>query len=233
MTTRKEHTVKRTWLAAATLVMTLLLAAPALAHVEVDADNVRPGAQATYTVEVPNESAEADTVKIEVQLPNGMTDVKARAKGWDVSVDGDVLTIAGGRIAPDKSRAFTFTARNPREAGEVTFATIQTYSDGEEARWVGDPGSDNPAPVLTIKGKPVPLAEDDPEPTPTPAGSATAPPAPSEPGDGSTAVALPDNPDVVTDDPTSSFDAILVPAVAAALVLGVAALALARMRSRP
>lgn len=226
MTTSKEHTLARARRAATTSVLVLLLAAlatPALAHVHVDADNARPGAKTTYTVEVPNESDSADTVKIEVQLPAGVTDVKGSAKGWDMTVDGDVLTIAGGRIAPDRSRAFTFTARNPRKAGDLTFATIQTYSDGEEARWIGPADSDNPAPVVTIKGKPVPAPKDDPEPKPTQASAAS--PAASDAGGGTPEIAAPA-------DPTSSFDAILVPALLAAVALGIGAFALARRRSR-
>lgn len=136
----------------------LLIAAPAFAHVGVETDNGRPGAQATYTVSVPNESESATTDRIEIQLPAGLeiTDVAPGKGGWTMEAQDGVLVITGGRIQPGKRREFRFTAVNPRKEGEVTFPALQTYSDGEVVRWVGEEGSERPAPFVVLQGRPVP-----------------------------------------------------------------------------
>ena len=36
------------------------------------------------------------------------------------------------------------------EVKTLAFKTLVNYSDGKVDRWIGDPGSDNPAPVLTL-----------------------------------------------------------------------------------
>lgn len=134
----------------------VLMAVPALAHVGVDVDDASPGATAKYTVHVPNESDTAATIKVELQLPEEFRVLRHQpAQGWEFSTEEGVLTIEGGRIEPGQSRDFSFRAKNPSSAGDLTFPAIQTYDDGEEVRWTGAPGTSNPAPVVTISGKPV------------------------------------------------------------------------------
>lgn len=138
------------------LVAGLMIATPAFAHVGVETDNARPQAEAKLEIHVPNESESADTTKVEVRLPEGFTFVRARPQGgWGISLEGDVVTIAGGTITPGDERDFTLVVRNAAEAGEYAFPAIQTYSDGERVRWIGEEGSDKPAPVLTVEGEPV------------------------------------------------------------------------------
>lgn len=142
----------------------LVLAAPAWAHVGVETDNERPGAQANYTVSVPNESDSATTDRIEIQLPAGLeiTDVAPGKGRWTMDEQDGVLVITGGKIQPGQRREFGFTAVNPRDEGEVTFPALQTYSDGEVVRWVGEEGSDRPAPVVVLQGRPAPASTEAP-----------------------------------------------------------------------
>ena len=158
----------------------LSVTAPAWAHVGMEVADPRPGATTTYTVSVPNESDDATTDLIELQLPEGLavTDVKPGRGGWTMAVEDGVLVIEGGQIPPGERREFRFTATSPRQAGELVFPAIQTYSDGEEVRWVGEEGSDNPAAVVVLAGEPVAP----PPPSPEPTSEAPAPTATSEAG---------------------------------------------------
>ncbi len=54
-------------------------------------------------------------------------------------------------IESGQFQEFSFSARNPEEAGELAFQAIQTYEDGEEVRWTGALDSDTPASVVEIE----------------------------------------------------------------------------------
>jgi periplasmic copper chaperone A len=138
---------------AATLI--LLPARAAQAHVTVRADNTAPGSYAKYTVRVPNESDTASTTKIELKLPAGFEQASVQPKpGWTVQLANAELIISGGKIAPGQFDEFSFSARNPETAADLTFPAIQTYDDGTVANWIGQPGTDEPAPVVKIAGTP-------------------------------------------------------------------------------
>lgn len=133
--------------------MLVTLGGPALAHVTLRVDNPEPAAFAKYTVRVPNESDDAATVRIEVQLPDAFEGARYQPlAGWDIAIDDGVMVIDGGRIEPGEFQEFHFSTRNPEEPGDLVFPSIQVYDGGEEVRWVGEPDSDEPAPVVTIAG---------------------------------------------------------------------------------
>lgn len=204
----------------------LLLAAPAAAHVGVETDNARPGARGTVTVHVPNESDTADTVKVELRLPDGFSFLGAkRNKPWRISAEGNVVTITGGRIPPSASSDFQFDVRNSRDKGQHAFPTLQTYSDGERVRWVGADGSDAPAPLLTVEGRPVKAPAANPT---EPATSAPSPDA-SEPAASAAPASSPrDDPE----DSSPSGGVGWVWVVLALLVAGAGGAAVARSRRR-
>ena len=172
-------------------VVLLLVAGPAFAHVAVETDNARPGAVGVLTVHVPNESDTADTVEVALQLPEGFAFVGAKQrKDWRITASDDVVTIAGGTIPPGASADFRLRVRNSTEKGTYPFPAIQTYSDDERVRWTGEAGSDSPAPVLVVKGKPVAVKDE-----PAEAAETTSPePASAPPTAGATPPAVaPDN----------------------------------------
>ena len=158
----------------------VLLASPAAAHVSVSAPGAAPGGFATLTFSVPNERDDATTTKVQVTMPEGNPIPEASVEpvpGWTVDVqkapldtpvtsdEGDEITEAvstvtwsGGSIAAGQFQRFVVSAGPlPEGVDSLTFPTIQTYSDGEEVRWIEDtpPGGDepeNPAPVLELTG---------------------------------------------------------------------------------
>ena len=165
-------------LPAAVAAVTLAAPAAAQAHVTVQPNTATVGSYVVESVRVPNERDDASTVKLDLQLPPGFAEVSYEARpGWSVKLiraklakpvqtdDGPVteevrrITFTGhgtqGRIGPGQFMDFPLSVQIPGEAGDkLTFKAIQTYSNGEEVRWIGAPDSESPAPVLTVTGAP-------------------------------------------------------------------------------
>jgi uncharacterized protein len=157
------------------LAAALLAPAVAQAHVTVQPASAPAGAFTEEAVRVPNESETASTVKVELQLPSGFVSaLYAPQPGWKVDVtkqkldkpiqtdDGPVteevrrITWTGdgsaqGKIAPGQFMDFPLSVQIPGKAGEkLTFKALQTYDDGKVARWIGAPGSSEPAPQVAV-----------------------------------------------------------------------------------
>jgi uncharacterized protein len=155
-------------------------AAPAFAHVTVSPDEAPGGSFTTLTFQVPNEDESATTTKVEVTFPSDPAIADASVQpvaGWTIDVqkaqletpvttdEGDTLdervdTItwtANGdaTIKPGEFQQFRVSAQLPDEGDAVEFPAVQTYSNGEEVRWVDPTGpdapeADHPAPTITL-----------------------------------------------------------------------------------
>lgn len=194
------------YLAVPTVVAALGLAPAAQAHVTLH-PNVVPATQfVELVVRAPNEQADADTTKVEVQFPPGFASVSiAPVEGWiatttrrqldkPVTVEGeqhsdevDVVSWSGGKIGPGKYVDFPISVALPdRPAGTfLTFKTVQTYSNGDVVRWIGEPSSDSPAPQIALADSEAPI-QDVPSSSAAAAaarGGTTAAPAPESRGD--------------------------------------------------
>jgi uncharacterized protein len=143
---------------------------------------------------VPNETENANTIKIAVQFPPGFIDVSPEfMAGWTPKVisaklakpvqtdDGEVtegvkeIVWTGdgkqGKIPPGQFLSFPISTEIPGKPGEeLTFKTLQYYDNGEVARWIGDPSSEEPAPQIDVTAAGGVLQDV--------AGSETAPPSP-------------------------------------------------------
>jgi uncharacterized protein YcnI len=120
-------------------------AAPAWAHVGVNADNPTPGSYSALTFNVPNESEKgALTTQLSVALPN-VTSASADAMpGWTARLDRDAAagivrsvtwTAAPGTgIAADQFALFRISVKLP-DTQAVSFPATQTYSDGTVVKW--------------------------------------------------------------------------------------------------
>jgi uncharacterized protein len=162
-----------------TVMIVVLGAAAAGAHVEVVPDRAPKGESAILSFSVPNEEDTADTVGLEVTLPTKSPIASVSTKpmpGWTVSVektklskpvttdDGQVTeavskitwTATDGGLKPGEFDLFTISAGPlPTNTNQLTFKAIQTYSDGTTVNWIeatvkGAPEPEHPAPVLTL-----------------------------------------------------------------------------------
>lgn len=167
--------------AVATGAAALLLVAAAgsaQAHVTVKPESTETGAFSQLVFRVPNESDTASTVKLSVKLPTkepllyvsvlpvpGWTFKVTKAKlPKPVESYGSTITEApstvtwtatGAGVKPGEYQNFAISAGPLPAAGELTFPTTQTYSDGDVVAWdtvakAGAEEPEHPAPAFTV-----------------------------------------------------------------------------------
>jgi uncharacterized protein len=159
----------------AALALAALAPAAADGHVTLQPDSVAAGDFTVLNVRVPNETENAATVKVEVQMPPGFTEASYEpVLGWKVKVGKEKLatpvkndegatvteqvsriTWTGdgnqGKIDPGQFIDFPLSVQVPGKAGDtLTFKTLQTYDDGKVVRWIGPPNADEPAPQVKV-----------------------------------------------------------------------------------
>jgi periplasmic copper chaperone A len=170
MTTGDSMNPVRTTIALA-LGAALLLPAAAQAHVTVQPNTAPAGGFVRLDVRVPNERDDAATTRVQLQLPDGFAEASYEpVPGWTVKVrkaklaqpvktdDGevtegvkDITWTSKQGIPPGAFQDFGLSVQVPGKAGDtLTFKALQTYSNGEVVRWIGDGGSDNPAPTVAV-----------------------------------------------------------------------------------
>jgi uncharacterized protein YcnI len=180
----------------AALAAAAALAGPATAsaHVTLQPSTAPAGGFTRLDVRVPNERDDSATTKVDVQMPPGFAEVSYEPRpGWTVAVqhkklatpiktdEGDEITEAvsrvtwtghgkQGRIGPGEFADFGLSVAMPdgKPGDKLTFKALQTYDNGEVVRWIGDEGSEAPAPTVTLAN----AAEEtgaSPAPTPAPA----------------------------------------------------------------
>jgi uncharacterized protein YcnI len=158
------------------LILVVLLAAPAFAHVTVSPETAVQGSDAVLTFNVPNELDSATTTKVEIGFPadHPIADVSVLpVAGWTATVamtksakpiktdagssDQRVGTVTwtGGQIQPGQFEQFTVSVGLPDATADLAFPAVQTYSDGTTVRWVeptppGGAEPEHPAPVLSL-----------------------------------------------------------------------------------
>jgi uncharacterized protein len=173
----------------------LLAPTAAQSHISLHPNEVPTGSFATLDIRVPNETDNANTVKLAVQVPPGFLDVSTEyMPGWTAKVltaklakpvqtdDGEVtegvreIVWTGdgkqGKIPPGQFVNFPISTEVPGKAGEeLTFKALQYYDNGETIRWIGSSGSENPAPKIDVTAAGGVLRDV--------AGSETSPPSPA------------------------------------------------------
>jgi uncharacterized protein YcnI len=147
-----------------------LLAPSAAAHVTLNPDAVPADSFSRFAIRVPTERG-VPTLKLTVRIPEGLTFVSFQPKpGWKrtvqivklskpVTVEGETVTErvgtvtwSGGKIGPGEFDEFGLSAHVPNSPGrELIFPAVQTYSNGEVVRWIGDPSADEPAPRVKLE----------------------------------------------------------------------------------
>jgi uncharacterized protein YcnI len=185
--TTARRALRRTALVT-TLAATGVLAAAgaAFAHVTVHPGSYEKGAtDGTLTFRVPNEEDTAGTTKVQVFLPTDhpiLSVLVTPEAGWSADVtttklktpiktdDGTIteavseITWTKGTIQPGQYQDFNVAfGQLPEDVDQLTFKTLQTYSDGKVVRWIEEsqPGQaepENPAPVLELTKAAAPAA---------------------------------------------------------------------------
>jgi uncharacterized protein YcnI len=136
-----------------------LTTGPASAHVEIDPAQAPPSTFGTFTLSVPNEKADQDTIEIDVRIPVGFEVEDAQQlPGWrtvvDQASDGTVTGIRwqGGSIAPHTFATFSLRGRTPSRPGSISFLVDQRY-ERSVVSWNGaSESSPTPAPILAVSG---------------------------------------------------------------------------------
>ncbi|GGM09264.1 YcnI family protein [Nakamurella endophytica] len=176
----RRHLV-RGFAAAATVVAVLVgSASPAWAHLDIDPGVAAPGDTATLTFRVPNESATASTVMVQIQIPAATPLAQVRFEqtaGWTARADKTKLTqpvTQGNFTITEAVTSVTFTARDgnalpPGSYGdfsltvgplpnlpEMAFPAVQTYDNGDIVRWNQDVAASGeepefPTPTLVLR----------------------------------------------------------------------------------
>ena len=144
-----------------------LQAVAAWAHVELEPAAVAPGSVAALTLTVANARSGAGTTTVQLLFPEGtpltVVDLPPVA-GWTATVDGGAVgqpatgvTWARPTAGPGEDPQLPLTLGPfPAEPGRLQFKVIQTYSNGEIARWIDDwpagaPEPAMPGPVLELQ----------------------------------------------------------------------------------
>jgi uncharacterized protein YcnI len=136
------------------ILLLIVWAAVAEAHVVVMPRESAPDAEQQYTVRVPTEG-QVSTTTLELEVPVGLivTNV-ASGEGFtfDVRKENDLIVAITWKkeIKPKERAEFAFTARNP-SSGQLVWKAHQTFADGSMAHWVGERGTKQPASVTQLK----------------------------------------------------------------------------------
>ncbi|ARP70927.1 DUF1775 domain-containing protein [Streptomyces pluripotens] len=174
-------TLRRAGLVAAMTTAGVLTAAGAAsAHVTVHPDSYAKGAtDGVLAFRVPNEKGKASTTKVQVYLPTDhpvLGVLVSPQDGWTAKVtrtklktpvktdDGTItdavseITWTGGKIGPGQYEDFNVAfGQLPDDTAQLTFKTLQTYSDGTIVRWIeeaqGGDEPENPAPSVRLTAR--------------------------------------------------------------------------------
>jgi uncharacterized protein YcnI len=137
------------------------LAAPAWAHVQVEAQPGAPGAaDAVLKVLAAGESGTAGVAKLEVvadpAIPADQVTLVDAPAGWTLTPGTNGGFVLAGPALPKGEDAVShIKVKQLPDAPKVVFKVVQTYSDGEVVRWIELTGADgkepdHPAAVVTL-----------------------------------------------------------------------------------
>jgi uncharacterized protein YcnI len=155
----------------ATLVVSLLAAPVAGAHVTANPSSAEAGGFAMIAFRVPHGCEESPTTSLTIRIPDGVVSVAPQAvPGWTVTtVSGKLskpvdlhgeqvtegvktVTWSGGRLDPHQFSDFGISMRLPEAAGEtIYFPAVQRCAQGV-SRWIQLPAAGGEEPELPAPG---------------------------------------------------------------------------------
>jgi hypothetical protein len=137
------------------------LAAPAWAHVQVEAQPGAPGAvDAILKITAAGESTTAGVTKLEIvadpAIPADQVTLVERPTGWKTSAGSQGGFVVEGPALPTGQDAkVSVRVKQLPNAPQVVFKVLQSYGDGKIDRWIALPGPDGkepefPAPIVKL-----------------------------------------------------------------------------------
>jgi uncharacterized protein YcnI len=136
-----------------------LFAGAASAHVSVQPQETSQGKYEVFTVRVPSEKEDAETMKVEVKFPEEVNITRFEHKpGWTYEAQKDdtgkitsvVWAAEEKGLSATEFVQFNIQGKVGDEATEIVWKAYQTYSDGSTVEWIGAPDADKPASVTTV-----------------------------------------------------------------------------------
>lgn len=153
------------------------------AHAHVTLEQQQAVANSTYkaVLRVPHGCEGSPTVRLRVQVPDGMVNVKPQPKaGWELStvrgplptpVSGDhgaritegvrEIVWSGGRLLDEHYEEFVFRGQLPNKAGEIVYVPVVQECEKGVDRWIEIPAAGQnpgslrlPAPSLRLTPRP-------------------------------------------------------------------------------
>jgi len=131
--------------------LSVAAAIPASAHatVQMYGEKATAGAYGAVFIRIPHAAADRSTVKVEVQIPAGVTAVKPqRLSGWNESItkseDGTTVssvTWSNGSLPDTSFQDFGIQVKFPKDAGKLYFKSVQTLDDGSTVAWIEIPAA--------------------------------------------------------------------------------------------
>src|SRR6478736_1973537 len=152
-------------IAPAVIGLAALAASPAIAHVTLEKRQAPVGSYYKAVFAVPHGCAGSATVKLRVQIPEGVIGIKPMPKpGWTLEAVKEVVW-SGGKLADDNFDEFVFSSfltAGLKPDTTLYFPVVQECEQGV-SRWIDIPaegpsghgeGSKTPAPGLKLIAKP-------------------------------------------------------------------------------
>lgn len=147
--------------------LSVVAAIPASAHAtaQMYGEKAITNTYSAVFIRIPHAALDRNTIKVEVQIPEGVTAVKPqRLSGWSESVtksaDGKSVTSvtwSNGSLPDTSFQDFGISLKFPATAGDLYFKTVQTLDDGSTVAWIEVPaaGVDShsltkPSPSVTV-----------------------------------------------------------------------------------
>ena len=140
------------------IILALLAATPAAAHVVAVQDTAKAGSYTAIAFRVGHACGAGDaTVKLRIAIPEGVASARPQVKpGWTYAIERPAdpkaaptaITFAG-RLPDEAFDDFAVLMKLPAAGERLVFPVVQTCEKGESA-WIGAPGSERPAPVVTL-----------------------------------------------------------------------------------
>jgi uncharacterized protein YcnI len=151
----KIHAAEMAFIALAIATATNLLSpSVAEAHTTISPRQSIAGAMEKYTVRVPAEN-QVMSKGAEVEVPEGVTVANfATPAGWTYEVkrqDGRIVAIRWRMdIKPGEFAEFSFVARNPQNAGQLTWKLREFFADGTVTDFTNGPDGIYPGAIVKL-----------------------------------------------------------------------------------